>query len=52
MSLPAIRVVDIQHDNERIELEDLTQTGLGCLIYECEQLLDVLKDAYYAVVED
>ena len=52
MSLPAIRIVDVQHNDERVVLEDLTQTGLGCLISECEQLLDNLKDAYYAVEED
>ena len=46
MSSPAIRIVDVQHNDERVELEDLTQTGLGSLIYECEQLLETLKDAY------
>jgi hypothetical protein len=44
--MPVIRIVDIQHDSERVELEDLTQTGLGILIYDCEQLLENLKDAY------
>ena len=45
MSLPAIKIVDVQHDNEVIMLEDLTQTALGSLIWECEALLDDLKDA-------
>jgi len=44
MSLPTIRIVDVQHNDERVELEDLTQTALGSLIYECEQLLEKLKD--------
>ena len=48
MSLPAIRVVDVQHDNKVMELEDLTETALGSLIWECEQLLDELKDAHRA----
>lgn len=51
MSLPAIRIVDVQHNDERVELEDLTQLGLGSLIYECEQLLEKLRDAY-ALAED
>ena len=51
MSLPAIRVIDVQNNNEPVELEDLTQTGLGSLIYECEQLLDKLRDAE-AAIED
>lgn len=46
MSLPTIRIVDVQHNDEKVELGDLTQTGLSCLIYECEQLLDKLNDAY------
>lgn len=45
MSLPAIKVVDVQHNNEIIDLDDLTHTALGSLIFECEQLLDELKDA-------
>ena len=48
MSLPAIRVVDAQHSNEIIELDDLCETMLGSLIWECEQLLDTLKDAHRA----
>lgn len=44
MSLPSIHVVDIQHNNERIDLNELTQTALGSLINECERLLDELKD--------
>ena len=45
MGLPVIKVVDILNNNEPIEINELTQTGLGALIYECERLLDELKDA-------
>lgn len=51
MSLPAIRIVDIQHNDERVELEDLTQTALGSLIYECKELLEKLEDAE-AIAQD
>jgi len=46
MSLPAIRVVDVQHENKSVDLSELTETALGSLIYECELLLDDLKDAH------
>ncbi len=49
MSLPAIRVIDIQNENEVVNLDDLTQTALGSLIFECESLLDDLKDAEAAI---
>ena len=45
MSLPRIMIVDVQHDNEPVEIEELTHTGIGTLIFECEQLLEQLKDA-------
>jgi len=45
MSLPTIMIVDVQHNNERVEIEELTHTGIGSLIYECEQLLEKLRDA-------
>ena len=51
MSLPTVKVVDIQHNNTEVFLENLTQTCLGSLIWECEQLLDKLKDAE-AIIED
>lgn len=51
MSLPAIRIVDVQHNNERVFLEDLTHDAIGSLIYECERLLDELKDAADATYE-
>jgi len=46
MSLPIIQIVDIQHDNEIVDLSDLTATCLGSLIYKCERLLDKIKDAH------
>ena len=45
MSLPAIRIVDVLHDNEIMDMADLTQTALGSLIFECNEFLDELKDA-------
>ena len=45
MSLPAIRIVDVQHDNEPVEIEELTQTGIGILIHEAKRLLSELEDA-------
>lgn len=52
MSFPAIRIVDLHHDNEVIELSDLTETALGSLIYECERLLDEIKDAHRKEVDN
>jgi len=52
MSLPAIRIVDVQHNNEFVGVEDLTRTALGSLIFECERLLDELKDAEANAEED
>jgi len=44
MSLPRIIIVDVQHDNKRVDIDDLTDVGLGCLIYECKELLTELED--------
>ena len=46
MSLPAIKIIDVQKGNEVIDMDTLTETALGSLIYECESLLDDLKDAH------
>ena len=46
MSFPAIRIVDLHHDNKIVDLDDLTETTLGSLINECEELLDEIKDAH------
>jgi hypothetical protein len=46
MTLPTIRIVDVQKGNKVIDLDDLTETALGSLIYECESLLDDIKDAH------
>lgn len=43
--MPAIRIVDVQNNNEIVDLRELTQTALGSLIFECEQLLTEIKDA-------
>ena len=40
MSLISIEVVDVQHNNEKVELTELTQNCLGSLIWECVQLLE------------
>jgi len=44
MSLPRIVIVDAQHNDERIDLEDLTETALVSLCYECEHLLEKIKE--------
>ncbi len=51
MSLPAIRIVDVQHNNKVVDMAGMTQTALGSLVFECEQLLSDLKDAE-AIAED
>jgi len=51
MSNVVVKVVNTQHPKEEINLADLTQTGLGVLIYQCELLLDELKDAE-AIIDD
>ncbi len=45
MSLVSIKVIDRQHNNKIVDLSELTQTCLGSLVWECEQLLDEIKDA-------
>ena len=52
MSLPAIRVVDIQHNNEPVDLSELTENNLGSLIFECKELINELEDAYREVVDN
>jgi hypothetical protein len=42
-----IAIIDIHHDNEEVELEDLTTTGAEMLIHDCEQLLSNLRDKMY-----
>ena len=45
MSLPVIRIVDVQHNNEPVKIADLSLTALSSLMRDCEQLLDELTDA-------
>ncbi len=52
MSLPAIKIVDVQHNDKAVDLEDLTETALGSLIFECEQLLDEIKDAHRNAIDE
>jgi len=52
MSLLAIRIVDIQHDNKVVELNELTETALVSLIPECDKLIDDIRDAYRAHIEE
>jgi len=44
MSLPAIRIIDVANGNEAIDISELTRTALGSLVFECEELLGILKD--------
>ena len=45
MSLLLVKIVDIQHDDEFVDIDDLTQTGLEILIHDCERLIEKLEDA-------
>ena len=49
MSNIIVKVVDIDHPLDPVLLTDETQTGLGILIFQCEQLLTELKDAEAAI---
>ena len=51
MSLPTIKIVDAQHNNEEVHLEDLTRTDLGSLIHEGTRLVEKIRDVE-AVEED
>jgi len=42
-----IKIVDTDHNNKIVELDDITPTGAEMLISECEQMLSDLKDKIY-----
>jgi len=44
MSLPSVKIIDIQHNNEIVDIEELTETAIGFLIYEAKLLIDELED--------
>ena len=52
MSLPAIRIIDVQNGNKVIDMSELTETALGSLIWECEALLSDIKDAHRETADD
>lgn len=45
-SMPIVKIVDINNNNEIVEIEDLTDTGIGMCIADCEKLLSKLQDAH------
>lgn len=47
MSLPIIKIVDVQHNDAQVDIKELTRLGLDILIYDCEELLQKLKDAAF-----
>ena len=51
MSNIIIKIVDTQHPDDMVSLEDLTEIGLGVLIFQCNQLLEKLRDAEAAIQE-
>ena len=51
MSCLMLKIVDAPSD-EAVEIEDLTHTGLGILISDCEELLEKLKEAALNYEED
>lgn len=50
-SMPVIKIVDVNNNNEIVEIEDLTDTGIGMLINDCERLLDKLQDAHQEIMD-
>lgn len=44
MSMPSVEVVDLQHNNEKVDLKDLTETALGSLVHDCDRLREKLAD--------
>ena len=49
MSNVVVKLVDLHHPGYSVDLSELTQTCLGTLIFQSEQLLEELKDAEAAV---
>ncbi len=52
MSNPRLQIRDTQDNDEVVPLEDLTGLGLGELIYQCEELLDELREARDSALEE
>lgn len=50
-SMPIVKIVDVNNNNEIVEIEDLTETGLSMVIGDCERLLDKLEDARRALMD-
>jgi hypothetical protein len=49
--MPIVKIVDVNNNNEIVEIEDLTETGLSMVIGDCERLLDKLEDARRALMD-
>ena len=50
-SMPIVKIVDVNNNNEIVEVEDLTDTGIGMVIGDCERLLEELQDAHRALMD-
>lgn len=43
-SMPSVEVVDLHKNNEKVDLNDLTEIAIGMLIYDCVLLKSKLED--------
>ena len=41
-----IEIIDIAHNNEIVDVHDLTTTDAEMLLSDCERLLDEIKDIF------
>ena len=42
---------DVTRLYKEVEIEDLTEIGIGQCIYECKRLIDDLEDAHRAIMD-
>jgi len=52
MSMYMVKIVDIQHPNTPVDIEDLTKDGAYDMIYQANLLIDDLKDVAEAADEN
>lgn len=45
MSFLTVAIIDVKNNNEIVNIEDLTQTGIEMLCHDCRRLLDRLENA-------
>lgn len=52
MSCLLVKMIDTQCPDETVEIGELTELGIGCLIYDCELLLEELREAREIVSQE